>query len=219
MPESKIATRDEWKTFKTKYGVADGAAKGVDLGPELDSYWKIVRAPKTVAKQMFAAREHLEIVFSNYVKALDMKKVKDPKFQQAFLDNYLGQIHKVNEDAKRYKASAATYKSELGKLATTVMGLKPATVTKDDLEKFKSGPVRGVSAMGKSLAGFDVHAIDALLGQINNAVQKLPPNPDRETLKTFVANTVKVSKAIAQEAINAGLADGDYAPVQPQEYF
>ena len=219
MAEVQLPTRDEWKTFKTKYGVDDGAAKGVDLGPELDKYWKIARAPATKVPQLIAARTHLEEVFVKYVQNVDMKKVKDQKFKQAFLDGYLGVAHKLNEDMKRYKTSAASYRTDLGKFAMSVQSMKKGEVTKGDFEKFNQGPQRGLSASGSRLTGFDVHGIDAILGQINKAIQTMKVGITRTELDAFLVKLLAAAKDVAQEAINAGIAEGEFHPVQPHDYF
>jgi hypothetical protein len=56
---------------------------------------------------------------------------------------------------------------------------------KDELEKFKSGPVRGLTAVGKSVRGVDIREIDVSLGKINTAVQALPKAPTDTEIKGF----------------------------------
>ncbi len=34
-----IPKHSEWVALKKKYGVADGAAKGINLGKDIDAYW------------------------------------------------------------------------------------------------------------------------------------------------------------------------------------
>jgi hypothetical protein len=190
-----IPKRSEWKTHKTQYGVATGAVSGVDVGKALDTYWN---SGATTPKEQYASLEVLEKVLAAYISKLDKKKVKQyPAFQKVFLDKYVGEAHKLKEDSKRYYANTETYKKELAKYFTATQRLKKGVTTKDDLEKYKSGPLRGLSALGKSVRGVDVSEIDGWLGNVNDAVQKLPSNPSRQQLDDFVETTIKTAEKVA----------------------
>jgi hypothetical protein len=199
-----IPKHSEWKTLKTKYGVATGAVRGVDVGKALDRYWN---SNAKTAKEQHASLAALEKTLATYISKLDKKKVKQyPAFQKIFLNQYVGEAHKLAEDAKRYYADADTYKKELIKFFTATQRLKTGVTTKNDLEKYKSGPVRGLSALGKSVRKVDLSDIDGWLGTINDAVQKLPSDPSRRELDDFVAATIKTAEQVAKLAKAKGLA-------------
>jgi hypothetical protein len=190
-----IPKRSEWKILKTKYGVATGAVSGIDVGKALDSYWN---SGAKNAKEQYASLDALEKVLAAYISKLDKKKVKQyALFQKAFLDDYVGEAHKLKEDAKRYYADIDTYKKELAKFFTATQRLKTGVTTKDDLEKYKSGPVRGLSALGKSVRKVDISDIDGWLGTINEAVQSLPATPTRQQLDNFVEATIKTAEKVS----------------------
>src|SRR6266542_1231842 len=193
-----IPKRSEWKTLKTKYGVATGAVSGVDVGKALDSDWN---SGATTPKEQYASPEALEKVLPAYIGKLDKKKVKqyDP-FQKIFLNAYLGEAHKLKEDSKRYYADAETYKKELAKFFSATHQLKKGTTTKNDLEKYKSGPLRGLSALGQSVRKVDLSEIDGWLGTINDNIQKLPATPTRQQLDDFVEVTKKTAEKVADLA-------------------
>ncbi len=193
-----IPKRSEWKTLKTKYGVADGAVSGINVGNELDKYWN---SGAQTAKDQLAALTALELKLNTYITKLDKKKVKqyDP-FQKEFLNKYLGEAHKLKEDSKRYNANVDIYKKELVKFFTSVQALDKTRTTKEDLEKFKSGPVRGLSALGKNVRGADVSQIDGWLDTINEAVQKLPKDPSRGEIETFIDATIKTAEKVKELA-------------------
>jgi hypothetical protein len=199
-----IPKHSEWKTLKTKYGAATGAVSGIDVGKALDKYWN--SGAKT-PKEQYASLEALEKTLAAYISKLDKKKVKQyAAFQKVFLDNYVGEAHKLKEDSKRYYADAETYKKELAKFFTATQQLKKGSTTKDQLEKYKSGPVRGLSALGKSVRKVDLSDIDGWLGTINDAVQKLPATPSRSQLDDFVDTTIKTAEKVAELAKAKGLA-------------
>jgi hypothetical protein len=189
-----IPKHSEWKALKTKYGVATGAVSGIDVGKELDLYWN---SGATTPKEQLAALTALEVKLAAYISKLDKKKVKQyAPFQKEFLDKYVGEAHKQKEDAKRYNANAELYKKELIKFFTAVQALDKERTTKDDLEKFKSGPVRGLSALGKNVRGVDVTKIDEWLGTINTAVQALPNDASDAKIAVFIDATVKTAEQI-----------------------
>jgi hypothetical protein len=193
-----IPKHSEWKTMKTKYGVATGGVSGINVGKALDNYWN--SGAKT-PKEQYASLEALEKVLAAYISKLDKKKVKQyAPFQKAFLDDYVGEAHKLKEDAKRYYADIDTYKKELAKFFTATQQLEKGKTTKNDLEKYKSGPVRGLTALGKSVRKVDISDIDGWLGTINDAVQKLPATPSRQELDDFVDVTIKTAEKISSLA-------------------
>ena len=78
------------------------------------------------------------------------------------------------------------------------------------LDRKRTAAFTGLSALDSATAA---------LSRQGAARRLLPATPTRPALKTFVAKTLLVAKAVAQEAINCGLAIGDFVPVQPQDYY
>lgn len=187
-----IPTRKDWQAMKKKYGVADGAVRGINVGEELDKY-----NAATNLKERQVAVARLEQKLAAYIGKVDKKSVKQfPAFQKDFLDNYVGVAHFFGEDLKRYAADAETYKKELVKFFGAVQKLNKDTSTKADLEAFKSGPMRGLSALGSNARKVDPREIDAALAPVNKAIDKLPDNPSPEALSRLVAGILQQAKAV-----------------------
>ncbi len=199
-----VPKHKDWLALKKKYSVPAGAVSSVNVGKALDVYWQ---APGSTPADQLAILEPLGVKLKAYIEKLDKKKIKQyAAFQKEFLDDYLGEVHKQINDSKRYKATAALYKTELAKFFTAVQALNKATTTKSEIEKFKSGPVRGLSAVGSNARGVDPTEIDKWLATINTAVQSLPSNPSRSEIETFIDATVKTAEAIAKQAKKQKLA-------------
>jgi hypothetical protein len=196
-----IPTRKQWQDTKKKYGVPDGAVSGINLGQEIDKYWK-----SNTAKEQAAALTVLETKLNTYITKIDKKKIKQyPAFEKDFLNNYLGQAHFMREDLKRYAANAEVYKKELMKFFTAVQKLDKQKSTEGDLQKFRSGPVRGLTAMGKNLkGGYDTRQIDGWLGTMDAAVLKLN-KPSQQQIAGFVDATIKTAGEIQKAAKAQGL--------------
>src|SRR5258708_14731973 len=196
----EIPARKDWVVFKKKYGVSDAASSKIKLGEALDAYFK---TPAHTLKEQTALLEALETKLNTYITTIDKKKVKKyGEFEKRYLDTSLHVAHLKKEDAKRYNASAAVYKTELSKFFTAVQALSPkmnvkgeaTTHLKDELEKFRSGPVRGVTAVGKSVKAVDVRPIDTLLGHIDAGVLALPKTPTDAEIHAFIAATLKTTE-------------------------
>ena len=185
--------------------MADGAVSGINVGDALDKYWN--SGAKTPKEQM-ASLEILETKLNSYITKLDKKKVKKDydDFQKVFLNKYLGEAHKMKEDAKRYNANVDIYKKELIKFFTAVQALDKVRSTKTDLDKFRSGPVRGLTALGKSVRGADVTEIDKWLGTIDAAVLKLHADVSRTDIATFIDASIKTAEEIKKLAKAQNLA-------------
>jgi len=216
---AEIPARKDWVIFKKKYGVSDAASSKVKLGEALDAYFK---TPATTLKQQTALLEALETKLNTYITTIDKKKVKKyPEFEKAFLDTYLHVAHLKKEDAKRYNASAAVYKTELSKFFTAVQALSPKMNAKgvatphlkEELDRFRSGPVRGVTAVGKNVKAVDVREIDTLLGHIDAGVLALPKAPTDDQIHAFNAATLKTTEEIRQAAVALGLF-GDHVDIK-----
>ena len=142
-----IPTHAKWKAFKKDCGVADGAVSGIDLGKALDTYDKSAKTGIQFAIANGEAARKLEGVLANYIQKLDKKKVKEyAKFQKKFLDDYVGAAKAKADDFKRYSADAETFKKELSSFFSMVQRFPVDGTTEADLQKFKSGPLRGFRA-------------------------------------------------------------------------
>ena len=73
--------------------------------------------------------------------------------------------------------------------------------TKTDLDKFRSGPVRGVTAAGKTLkGGVDPSDIDRWLGTIDQAVLKMRDTTTQSEIASFIDATIKTAQEVAKVA-------------------
>lgn len=204
--------RAQWKALKKKYSIPDGAVKSIEVGKELDAFHKAYDNVKgaTAPAQRATIAEGLEKKLGAYLTALSKNKKAYKQyagFEREFLDDYLGRLNFMKKDLKRYSADRETYQAEIVKFFSAVAKLeanKPK-VTKDILEKFKSGPLRGLSAVGSKAKGVDTKAIDDWLGTINDAVQNLPKDPSRQQLDDFIDATVKTTEEVAKLARAQGL--------------
>src|SRR5688572_817603 len=108
MPKISIPKHSEWKAVKKKYGVADGATKGVSVGKELDRYWA---GGGTTPAEQAKLLTPLYAKLNDYITKIDKKKVKKyADFEKDYLKNYLGAVNFLLEDIKRYKPSRDLYK-------------------------------------------------------------------------------------------------------------
>jgi hypothetical protein len=204
--------RTDWQKLKKKYSIPDGAVKGFNVGKELDAFHKAYDGVKgaTAPQQRAVIAEGLEKKLATYLTGMSKNK-KSYKlyagFEREFLDDYVGKLNFMKKDLKRYNADREVYQAEIVKFFSAVAKLEAnkSKVTKDILEKFKSGPLRGLSAVGSKAKGVDTKDIDAWLGTINDAVQKLPKDPTRTDLDNFVEATVKTTEEVATLARAQGL--------------
>ena len=205
----------DWEALKKKYKIPNGAVKGVQVGKAIETFhkgWDTVSGP-TAAKKRIPIGQALENSLAAYISALSKKK-KDikqyPAFEKEFLDKYLGRVNFLKEDLKRYDADAKLYTAELAKFFSAVHRLQAnkAKVTRDDIIVFKGGPMRGLSALGKSVKKVDPTKIDALLGPINLAVDKFPAILTREQIDKFVDKIVETADEVAELARAQNLVPG-----------
>lgn len=207
VPLILIPTRTKWKAFKKKYDVPDGAVSGIDLGKALDTYENEVKSGIRFALANAAAAEKLEKVLYSYISKMDKKKIKNfAKFQQEFLDDYLGASKAKAEDFKRYSADRETYKKEVLSFVSMAQRFPPNATTAEDLQKFKSGPLRGLSAVGSGLrdAGVDTGPIDKLAASMQKVIDAAQ-NADAPTIERVRASIVNAAAKIGEEAKGQGL--------------
>lgn len=201
-PKTEIPKRKAWQDLKKKYGVPDGATVGVKVGDELDLYWKSISSPKTIV----AAAARVEEKLATYIKKIDKKKVKDyPKFEKEFLDNFLAPAHLKGVEMKRMAADKKIIQGELANFFNGVTKLDPAKSSLDDLQKFKSGPLRGLYAVGKSARGVDLRDIDKLCAPLNDGIDKLPKDISQQDLGVFVKKIFTTAKAVQADAKDKGI--------------
>jgi cell division protein FtsB len=204
--------RTDWQKLKKKYSIPDGAVKNFNIGKELDAFHKAYDGVKgaTAPQQRVVIAEGLEKKLAAYLSALSKNK-KSYKlytgFEREFLDDYVGKINFMKRDLKRYNADFEVYQAEITKFFAAVAKLEAnkSKVTKDILEKFKSGPLRGLSAVGSKAKGVNTKAIDGWLGTINDGIQDLPAEPSRKQLDEFIEATVKTTEEVAKLARAQGL--------------
>ena len=204
--QRSIPTRKQWQEVKKKFGVADGAVKGLNVGEELDKYWKAIGTSSGMKGQVVALGA-LEPKLAAYIGKLDKSKVKKfAEFQKKFLDEFVGQAHYMAQELKRLDGSAQAYKKQLTLFFGSVQHLDKAKTTTSDLDTFRQGPVRGVTAAGKTFrGGIDVSDIDGWLGTIDKAVLKMSDKTTQQEIATFIEATMKTAKQIGKAAKEKGL--------------
>lgn len=193
----------DWNNLKKKYKIPNGAVKNIEVGKALDNFHKAYDNVKgiTAAKQRVPVAEGLEKLLASYISALSKNKKAHKLysgFEKEFLDDYVGRIHFLVGDLKRYFADTSLYQAEVAKYFKGVMVLKTklGKSTPEDVQYFNQGPQRGLTALGKSVKGIDVRQIDTALGKINTLIQTMP--------KTVVASDLKkLNKIKAEEAMKA----------------
>jgi hypothetical protein len=203
MPELKLPKHAEWKKLKKDYGVADGAVKSVNVGKELDKYYAGTGTTLADQKKLL---EPLGAKLNEYITKLDKKKVKkyDP-FQKIFLDKYLAPVHMALEDIKRYKPNQELYTKELVKFFSVTQKLDPLVTTKDDLDKYRSGMVRGLAAMGSQVRGVDTSKIDTIVKNISDTINTMPKDISRRGIADFIETTIEDAEEIEKLAKKLGL--------------
>ncbi len=204
-----IPTRAKWKALKKTHEVADGAVSGVDVGKALDTYDAAAKTGIRFALANADAAEKLEKTLATYISKLDKKKVKKDyaKFEKTFLDDYVGAARAKKEDFKRYSADADTFKKELTSFFTAIQHLAPNKTTDAELQKFKSGPLRGLSAVGSGLrdANVDLTAINKDAADIQKLIDAAA-GKDGAVIEKVREAIVKLAENLAAEAKKQGLA-------------
>lgn len=195
-----VPTHTNWKALKKKHEVSKGAVRGVNVGKLLDAYHRSVKSGVQHSRANSTAAEALEKGLARYISKVEKKDVEKDfsAFKRTFLEDYVGAANFFKEDFKRYKADADTYRKELVKFVHAVTKLKPNATTVDDLNKFKSGPLRGLSAVGSSLK-FDLSDINKVASRIQKIIEKTPAAATPELLEkirgAISEGTVEIAKA------------------------
>jgi hypothetical protein len=199
-----IPTKSEWTKLKTKYGVSDGVA-----GKAIDAYWS---SGASTPKTYMAAYTALEKALVVYLQKVDKKKVKDyAGFEKEFLNKFVGQVHKERVDTERGMATLSTYKSEIVKFMSMVQKLDKKKSNRSDLEKFKQGPARGLSAMASRARGLDaeqvkvLNAITAEVKDVDKVVDGMPAKPTQTEIGTYVTKILATAEKIRVIAQKGGI--------------
>lgn len=204
-----IPTVKEWTTAKTKYGAPDTAG-GVTVSKAFAAYWA---SGANTPKKYMVAYTALEKALAAYIGKVDKKKIKQyDAFEKEFLNGFIGKVHKERVDTERGMANLNTYKAEVVKYMTMVQKLDTTKTQAIDLERFKQGPVRGLSAMASRATGLTTEQatvlanIDLELKKVDYLVDHMGANPTPKQVSGWVKDIIKNAKAIATLAKAGGIA-------------
>jgi hypothetical protein len=204
-----IPTVKEWTTSKTKYGAPDTAG-GVTVSKAFTAYWN---SGANTPKKYLVAYTALEKALATYIGKVDKKKIKQyPDFEKEFLNGFIGKVHKERVDTERGMATLNTYKAEIVKYMAMVQKLDRKKAKAVDLERFKQGPVRGLSAMASRATGLTTEQAKVLadinleLKKIDYMVDHMGANPTQTQLNSWVLDIIKNADEIAKLAKAGGIA-------------
>ena len=199
-----IPPLSEWNTLRNQHQAPDnGVTKA------LNAYWD---SGASTPKTYMVAYTALEKALAAYITKVNKKKITDyPKFEKAFLDKFLGQVHKERVDTERGMARFATYQAEIAKFMTMVQKLDKKKSTRNDLAKFKSGPARGLSAMASQARGLTkeqlavLNDITAEVKKVDTIVDTMPAQMTQVQVGQRVDQILTVAKNIAKLAKEGGI--------------
>ncbi len=190
-----IPTQGEWTKVKKDFGVPDGIATKA-----IDAYWK---SGASTPKTYMAAYTALEKALVTYLQKLDKKKIKDyAGFEKLFLNKFIGQVHKERVDTERGMATLTTYQSEIVKFMSMVQKLDKKKSTRSDLEKFKQGPARGLSAMASRARGLNAEQVKVLnaitdeVKKVDKVVDGMVAKPTATQLTGYVTQILAIAEKI-----------------------
>jgi hypothetical protein len=166
-----IPDHGDWKKLKKKYGVKDGAAKGVDMGKALDTYYKGLMGMKPDEK--LQRLEALEPTLLKYFKNFDDDKADDPDgFRKAFQDQFLASCQVIRQELSMMNGSQEGYVLAIQKLSVAAMNLSLDASTKQDLERFNTRHLRRLGTLGGKVQGLDTTDIQRLLDACQDSIEK-----------------------------------------------
>jgi hypothetical protein len=197
-----VPSRNQWRTAKKKYGVPDGAVKGIDLGKELDKVSKAASGGvKGQAAYVAALKVYLDIA-SKYLTTLGKdqkakaKITKWAEFQKHFLDEYVQPAHETIENVKLAADGKKFYKVQLQKWFQAVQKLDPKKSTYNDCEVFTRQTRNLDSAALRTKGAVDKAEVSPMSGKIDAAFKKL----DSKTAgPNEIGTFVKKARAAANE--------------------
>jgi hypothetical protein len=198
----------KWTTLIAKHKAPDTAG-GVTVSKALAAYWN---SGASTPKTYMAAYMALETALGKYIGKVDKKKVKDYEaFEKSFLNDFIGQVHKDRTDTERGMATLSTYKAEIVKFMTMVQKLDKKKSTRTDLEKFKQGPARGLSAMASRARGLkpeEIQVLNAITNEVkkvDTVVDTMPATPTQTQLTGYVTSILTIAEDIRVLAKNGGI--------------
>jgi len=207
-----IPTRKQWQAEKKKYGVPDGAVKGVDLGKELDKVAKAnAGGMKAQAAYVAALKVYLPVA-SKYITTLGKdaktkaKIAKWSEFQKMFLDDFVQPAHQMIENVKLAADGKKFYQQQLQKWFQQAQKLDPQKSTYDDCEKFTRQTRNLDSAALRTKGAVDKAEISPLSGKIDAAFGELKHDAKQADIAEFVKDARAAMKEIADWAEAKGLA-------------
>jgi hypothetical protein len=204
-----IPTLKEWTTLRDKHKAPDA-----NVTKALNAYWA---SGANTPKKYMVAYTALEKQLAAYISKLSgsastKKKITDyPKFEKAFLDKFVGQVHKERVDTERGMATLSTYQAEIAKYMTMVQKLSKTKSTRDDLARFKSGPARGLSAMASRARNLTQEQLTVLnniteeVKKVDRIVDTMPATMTQTEIGQRVQQIIDLSKEIATLAKNGSI--------------
>ena len=207
-----IPSRKQWQAEKKKYGIPDGAVKGVDLGKELDKVAKAASGGvKGQAAYVAALKSYLPIA-SKYITTIGKdaktkaKITKWAEFQKDFLDDYVQPAHQMIENVALQADGKKFYKAQLQKWFQQVQKLDPQKSTYDDCELFQRQSRNLDSAALRTKGAVDKGEVAPMSGKIDTAFGKLKKDATQAQIAAFVKSAREAGKEIADWAQAKGLA-------------
>ena len=201
---ASMPLRKDWQDFKKKHKIGDGAVSGINLGKVLEDYWKNLDPSP---KKNLAAAVEVEKVMINYITKYS-KAHKDAKYKasiDAFMKDILGECKKVQKDFELMIGGVDAYCKVVLELVSATQQLTSADTTKADLEKYKSGQLRKLGAVGSKTNGVDQTEINKYLGKINEIIDKMPGDSSREFIAKFVSAIIKSVELIVADCKKQGI--------------
>jgi hypothetical protein len=205
-----IPNTSKWTALYTKHGAPDGG-----VTKAMNAYWA---SGANTPQKFLVAYGNLEKVMATYIskvskdKKLKAKITDYEKFEKTFLDTFLGVAHKNRLDTERGMAGIKNYKAELIKFMAMVQKLSPTKATALDLERFKQGPARGLSAMASQARGLTkeqltvANAIRDEVKKVDTIVDTKPANATQKQINALVKQIITVAKNIREIAVDGGMA-------------
>jgi hypothetical protein len=200
-----VPIRKEWQDMKKKYGVADGAAKGINLGAELDKYWKGIGGGDR--KKYLQQLELLHPILEKYIKTVPEAKVAKGKFgafKAEFLKNYVNAVAGDIQGFKEQSGDLGAFTKRLSTFLDKVEAL-PDDADLATLQNFRSGDIRGMMATATVVKGFDGRIIDHLWKPFDDAINKLSATDSPAELKKIVKLMHTAATLTRTEATKGGL--------------
>lgn len=195
---ASMPKHNEWKALKKKHKIPDKSVKGIHIGKVLDTYWANLATPKKNYDASIEVEKQMVAYIEKYAQGHKDKKYKP--FIDDFMKSMLGECKKVQKEMKQMAGGIAVYYQTALELASATQQLKTKGTTKADLEKYKSGPLRKLGAVGSKTGGIDITKINAVCGEINRLIDKeFKEDTDPDMFSAFVDRLIKAAELIVKE--------------------